>query len=277
MKKTIKFFSVAASITLLAMSCKKSDNQIEVTKMPEVSSEIRSLVYDAGLNENWVTPKDGGYLIEDDIFLTKEELQEMSSSYGPNLNVANSEHYRTTNLVGRLPRTLSVSLSGGGTKFSNALNKCISRYNALNLRVKFRRVNSGGDMPVTTFYEGPSGGFITLGISNGFPRNGNPAPGFKLNTHPQALGNRAEESIAATMLHEMGHNIGFRHTDYANRNFSCGPNGGGNEGAGGVGAIYIPGTPSAANADRTSWMLACDQGTNRQFNANDRKALDVLY
>ena len=60
--------------------------------------------------------------------------------------------------------------------------------------------------------------------------------------------------LATTIAHEMGHCIGFRHTDYMDRSYSCGgaPD---NEGDGGVGANHIPGTPTGPSAN--SWMLAC--------------------
>jgi hypothetical protein len=68
----------------------------------------------------------------------------------------------------------------------------------------------------------------------------------------------------------------MRHTDYFNRNLSCGTGGGGNEGSSGVGAIHIPGTPTKT-FDAGSWMLACSSGTDRTFNANDKIALNYLY
>jgi hypothetical protein len=82
--------------------------------------------------------------------------------------------------------------------------------------------------------------------------------------------------IGTIMAHEIGHAIGFRHTDYMDRSFSC--NIGGNEGqeTTGVGAVYIPGT--ATGPDDMSWMLACiSLNENRPFNANDKVALAYLY
>jgi hypothetical protein len=58
------------------------------------------------------------------------------------------------------------------------------------------------------------------------------------------------------------------------RSFSCGGRRY-NEGAAGVGAILIPGTPK--KADPNSWMLACTDGTDRPFNGNDVIALNYLY
>jgi hypothetical protein len=81
-------------------------------------------------------------------------------------------------------------------------------------------------------------------------------------------------TIASLLAHEIGHCIGFRHTDYATR-VSCGrPQSPENSP---YGTIHIPGTP--VGHDPTSWMMACPvpQGGNRSFNANDIKALRYLY
>jgi hypothetical protein len=79
------------------------------------------------------------------------------------------------------------------------------------------------------------------------------------------------------MAHEMGHCIGYRHTDYMNRAYSCGGNRS-NEGQAknGVGAVHISGTPTSADAN--SWMLACiGNNVNRPFNTNDKTALNYVY
>ncbi len=151
----------------------------------------------------------------------------------------------------------------------------IAKYNAENLRITFQRVSGSANITVVGFYEGPSGGFITLG-SAGFPTGGgNPYSQIRMNTHPQAYGTNPDVNyIAKVLTHEIGHCIGFRHTDYMNRAFSCGS--GGNEGGTqNPGAIHIPGTPTGP--DSGSWMLACANGTTGNFNANDRIALNYLY
>ncbi|MES1160442.1 MAG: M57 family metalloprotease, partial [Bacteroidota bacterium] len=117
-------------------------------------------------------------------------------------------------------------------------------------------------------------GFITLG-SSGFPSGGNPYNSIMMNTNAQAYGSNPNVLYVGSVIqHEMGHCIGFRHTDYMNRAYSCGGSAV-NEGASNVGAILIPGTPSGPDAN--SWMLACSNGGNRTFNANDIIALNYLY
>lgn len=272
MKKLPGFFLSFICLSLVFTSCKK-DGSIAKQDVPD---SILQQIEAKGFSTENVRKVDNGYLVEGDIVLTKENLSETSTS--PNLLIANDEQYRTTNLVTSLPRVITVSVSGtltGITVWSNATNNLIARYNALGLRVTFQRVASGGNVDIIGFDQGPSGGYITLG-SSGFPTSsGNPYNQIKMNTNPQAYGTNPNEFyITSVLQHEMGHCIGFRHTDYFNRSLSCGGHKS-NERAGSIGAVLIPGTPSGFDSE--SFMLACSAGTDRTFNPNDIVALNYLY
>ena len=145
----------------------------------------------------------------------------------------------------------------------------ISRYNAENLSITFQRVEKKQDI---LFYKAPLGvGYLA---SAGFPTaQGYVYPLILVNA--DALAIASPNTIASVFAHEIGHCIGFRHTDFMNRAFSCGGPAS-NEGAGDIGAIHIPGTPTGPDAG--SWMLSCiGRNTNRPFNANDKIALAYLY
>jgi hypothetical protein len=98
-----------------------------------------------------------------------------------------------------------------------------------------------------------------------------------MNTNQYAYGSNPDVNYVGSVIqHEIGHCIGFRHTDYMNRSYSCGGRRVNEEKPpSGLGAILIPGTPSTPDAE--SWMLACSNGGNRTFNANDVTAMNVLY
>ncbi|GAA4201270.1 hypothetical protein GCM10022289_14380 [Pedobacter jeongneungensis] len=276
--KTSQFLSIAAACLLFTTlySCKSNNTENAVENKTDISADKLSQIKSLGFSTDNVRKIDEGYLVEGDILLTDDNLTEPSA--GANLNIAETEQYRTTNVVKSLPRVVTVSVTNLPQVYSDAVNTMISRYNSLGLRLTFQRASAGakGNIDIVGFNEGPSGGFITLG-SSGFPTSsGAPYSQVKMNTNAAAYGTNPNLLYLASVLqHEVGHCIGFRHTDYMNRAFSCGSSGAGNEGASNIGAVRIPGTPSAPDA--ASFMLACSNGGNRTFNANDVIAINYLY
>ncbi|PUZ21696.1 protease [Chitinophaga parva] len=273
MKKQMSTVMACLCVALLATSCKK-DQAAKTPSANEISQDALSAIYNKGFSTADVHKVSGGYLVEGDIFLSDADLA--TAFTGPVLRVANTEQYRTTNLVTGLPRSIKIKVTGLGTAFIAGTDTAIARYNAQHLQLTFSRITSGtADITISGFNQGPSGGYITLG-SSGFPtKAGKPYNSITLNTNTQAYGSNPNVLYVGSVIqHEMGHCIGFRHTDYFNRAYSCGGTAT-NEGAAGVGAILIPGTPSTA--DPNSFMLSCSNGGNRTFNANDIIALNYLY
>lgn len=259
-------------IPALFSSCTKQDK--DASAKDEIPTSVLAKIQALGFRTTSVVATTGGYIVEGDIFLSNDDLDKKMSS--DTLRIAKTEQYRTNNLVTGLPRTITISVSNLPTVYVTATDEAIARYNAQGLRLTFQRVGSGGNITISGFYQGPdANGNIVLG-SAGFPSNGNPYHQIQMNTHPNAYGSNPDVQYMGTVIaHEIGHCIGFRHTDYMDRSFSCG-GAFNNEGAGSNGAVVIPNTPSAA--DPNSWMLACiGFGTNRPFNNNDITALHQLY
>jgi hypothetical protein len=277
MKKHLLFKTGFAAVLLASVlfACTKNNQTADVNLKAnsEISASTLKSISDLGFSTADARKVDSGYLVEGDILLTDENLTTASTS--PNVRIAETEQYRTTNLVKNLPRTVTISISNLPTVYGTATKNAIARYNALSLTLKFQFVSSGGQIQVVGFNQGPSGGYITLG-SSGFPtKQGNPYRKIQMNTNAAAYGTNPDVNFLTSVLqHEIGHCIGFRHTDYFDRSYSCG-GAVANEGASNVGAVHIPGTPS--RADAASWMLACSDGGDRTFNSNDKIALNYLY
>jgi Dual-action HEIGH metallo-peptidase len=277
-----KFIYAGTAVVLLAfaiVSCKKSTSSSADPSL--VTDDEKALVASAGFNENWVEKTPGGaYLVEGDILLTKAQLKEMAGATPTNnFIVADEEHYRTYNVVstpGTGARTISIRLgSGFPSYYSTGLDAALARYNSYGLRINFLRVSSGGDIVINGANLGTSGGGCILGQASGFPTSsGNPSSGFTLSTSSCATTylNTAAK-VDEVIAHEIGHCIGFRHTDYKRRN-SCGPGPG--ESAGSIGAVHIPGTPTNVSGSYNSWMMACTNGSP-VFNGDDGIALNYVY
>lgn len=247
-------------------SCQKEEDAVSAN---EVSALTLAKISSMGFNTDNVQRVEGGYIVEGDIMFSDADLNVPLETNA--LRVGDEEQYRTSNLVTvGTGRTINVAISSSlPSAYVTALDEAIRRFNAENLRLKFRRVSSGYNILLS---KAPAGS--TYLASAGFPSGGNPYSSVRVNS--DYLGSNPGTNYLATILaHEIGHCIGFRHTDYMNRAYSCG---GAfyNEGASTVGAIHIPGTPTGA--DPNSWMLACiGSGVNRNFNANDKTALRYLY
>jgi hypothetical protein len=257
-----KFLSVSAMVLVgTIFSCQTEDG---VTTSQDLSPETISQIRALGFSTQNAVATDGGYLVEGDILLHDHDLK--AGHNGKYLVIASEEQYRTTNLVNG-PRTITVSISEKlPVSYVAALDVALARYNAQNLSLTFTRVASGGNIQLVS----AGGNYLA---SAGFPSGGNPYPQVKVNS--RAIGNQPQGTVATILAHEIGHCIGFRHTDYMNRAYSCGgsPT---NEGASTVGAVHIPGTPTGP--DSGSWMLSCiGAGQDRPFNSNDRTALGYLY
>ncbi|WP_246070088.1 M57 family metalloprotease [Mangrovivirga cuniculi] len=255
----------------LIVSCQSESEQVGPEN--EVSEEALATLEAAGFDvvKFPVFNTDIGYVVENDILISHEQMKNLKEGS----QIPAVEHYSTDNLVTGTPRTINIYVSTRfRSQYFQATDVAIARYNAEGLNLVFNRVSSSSNadiviQPSPWYY----GWFGILG-SAGFPTaSGDP--------HNQILLTRSYYdnvsdigALTTTIAHEMGHCIGFRHTDYMDRSYSCGGSTN-DEGDGGVGANYIPGTPAGPEAD--SWMLACSDGTDRPFTSGDQTALDYLY
>lgn len=222
-----KIFSyLAATLLLSAMfsSCAK-DNQEASQQV--VSNEVLAKIAALGFSTEGVQVIEEGYLVENDIILHEHDLED--AKVVNNLIVAETEQYSTTNLVTGLPRSINITTQGNvNANVSNAIDAAITRYNNENLQLSFTRNPADPSDIKIRIVNG--GGYIA---SAGFPSGGNPYNEVKFN---RAYQNYSLGFVTTVIAHEIGHCIGFRHTDYMNRAYSCGS--GGNEGDGGVGANH---------------------------------------
>jgi len=298
MKSTMKYLAYAMFIFALALTACQEDeveanveNSKEDTIINTNSIENRTLITDTHLL-NAIRSLDidvgvvsvGDFHLPDgsveervyigsDIVFTWEELNKLIAA-----NVDGAKQYRTFNLVTGSNRTINILGYTGGSqalssKAQTALQWAVDNYNNLNISLQFNLTFGtnfqAADMVVyDNTVNNPSG---TGGVA-GFPNSsGQPNKFVQIYGIEQFSTNVNEHVIS----HEIGHSIGFRHSDWFDR-LSCPPQAQGNEGAGSDGAVHIPGTPTGR--DITSVMQACfSTSEDGEFNGNDIIALEFMY
>ncbi|AQG81104.1 M57 family metalloprotease [Spirosoma montaniterrae] len=270
--KTI-FYLTSLAIGSVLYACQPTPVETaQPAARQEVPTTVKAKVRAMGFSTYNIQTVDDGYIVENDIFLDKKQLDLAQRKQA--IRVGSGEQYHTTSLVNNLPRVIRISVANNLPQvYVDATIEAINRYNAQNLSLQFAYVRSGGDIRVLA---APANAPYLA--SAGFPSGGNPHNFVRVNNAFLGSTNDATRVayIGSIMAHEFGHCIGFRHTDYMDRSYSCGGASPQDEGEPPIGAIQIPGTP--AGPDPNSWMLACiGNNVNRPFNANDITALDYLY
>lgn len=231
-------------------------------EVSEIKDNLRAVGYP---ESELLVLEDGRVVAGGDAIVSLKASREMVRG----LYLETEEQYRTTNLVSANVETICIDGSAFSGTLSNGLNGAISNYNSLGLSFEMVRTSgstAGCDAVIDANLVGGSGG------SAGFPSGGLPFDEINIGTQIASFG----VDVATHVIeHELGHCIGFRHSDFFDRSISCGT--GGNEGDGGVGAIHIPGTPTGAVING-SFMNSCfNSGSTGVFTDSDLVALDELY
>jgi len=281
MKNLIYLLSVCTAFSIF-FSC--SDEGIPLSEFEEILSFESSgeLVTDQGLlnlvgqldlDDSPVKRKvfyyPGGtseerLIIGGDISITEKELKLLSKEGG-------DKHYRTRNLVTGNNRNIDIlGFTGSGgqalsNRARNGLRDAVRNYNnlnnvSLNFTLTFGSSQAEIDnADMVVFDNSVNNDADDQGGVAGFPSAAGRPNKFLSIFNLQGFTRNVHEHV---ITHEIGHSIGFRHTDYWNR-ASCGQNV--NEGAQDVGAIHIPRTPT--RNDATSIMNACfSANSNGEFN-----------
>jgi hypothetical protein len=229
------------------------------------NQEIISNLVEAGFPADDIMVAEGAVYVGRDAHVTLEASREMLQP-----GKESAEQYRTTNLVSTTVTKICINPTSTFNSYANlsaGLDLAIGNYNALGLTFTMARgPTTGCSANITAQTTSGTGG------SAGFPSGGKPYGTINIGTGLNSYSVDVNEHV---ITHELGHCIGFRHTDYYNRSISCGS--GGNEGDAGVGAIHIPGTPTTATVGG-SVMNSCFRSTETgEFTSSDKTALWYLY
>jgi hypothetical protein len=236
------------------------------TDLRTENEQIISNLIEAGFATDDIMVSEGAVYVGRDAQVSLEASEEMLQPGKESL-----EQYRTTNLVSSTVTKICIvptATFNTYSRLSTGLDLAIDNYNSQNLSFTLVRGSSTG-CSATISAKTASG----AGGSSGFPTAGKPYGTINIGTGLQSYSDDVNEHV---ITHEIGHTIGFRHTDYYDRSISCG-GAASNEGASNVGAILIPGTPSDAKVGG-SIMNSCFRSTESgEWSSSDKTALHYLY
>lgn len=242
-----------AAATALAFGCAE----------PHETQEIIDNLVGAGFPANDITIAGGVVYVGRDAEVSLAASREMLDA-----GDSSKEQYRTTNTVSTSLAKICINGSTFTGVFSTALDLAIQNYEEQPITFAMARTPSTGCSFTIDAVLQPA----VVGGSSGFPSSGLP---FSTINIGDGLATFSIDTIEHVITHEIGHAIGFRHSDFFNRSISCGT--GGNEGDAGVSAIHIPGTPTDATVGG-SIMNSCFRTTEPgEFTATDVTALRALY
>lgn len=282
--KKIKVLALCAIVAGFATSCQKEDvNETQPVNSLELSKAHIEMMWDAA-----VSPADATYgdlkrldgtsekaIFSGDIAITVAQLEAGAHKLAAD---GDMKQYRTNNLISGGNRTIDIlgytgSCCALSTRMRTGLQWAVNNYNRINTTLNFRLTFGtnfqAADMVVYDNGQGGQGGQAE------FPSGGRAGKFIQILSGMASASNNVNEHVIG---HEIGHAVGFRHTDYARRR--CG---GANEGGGGVGAINVPGTPTAnqwgqSGLDSGSLMISCFDGSeDGEFSNFDIVALEFLY
>ncbi|WP_164018554.1 zinc-dependent metalloprotease [Pyxidicoccus trucidator] len=250
---------------VLAVSCGAVLFGCGSEQLPE-NEEIVSNLIEAGFTANDIMVVDDAVYVGRDAHVTLEASREMLQP-----GTESAEQYRTTNLVSTSVTKICInptSQFNSYTRLSQGLDAAIENYNSQGLSFTMvRGPATGCSANIAAKTTSGTGG------SAGFPKGGKPYGTINIGTGLNTYSVDVNEHV---ITHELGHTIGFRHSDYYDRSISCGGSAA-NEGASNVGAIHIPGTPTTANVGGSIMNSCFRSSESGEWSSSDRTALNALY
>lgn len=232
---------------------------------PEVrdGDPLVQMVVDMGFRADMIEDRGSYFLVEGDIRISKAQLRDSGPPRTGGLHDPQLQ-YRTTSLVGS-PKVnqIRVDLSGLAAEpgWQNAAATALGIWS--QVPGSYVQIVSGSPADVT-FALGCLGSNVAAEAS--WPSGGNPGSTVTVNRVGCIGFAQNDQQRLHNMVHEIGHTLGFRHTNWQARG----------ELAGTVGAVHVYGTPTGNDAGSVM-NGGTALNTWAGFSAADALATRTLY
>ena len=275
LKKSFGYAGLVVFASLSLGCVEESDDPIADAKLMSEQDLIINYMLEAGYPESEIEIDDQDrVIVGQDAVVTLQAAREMVGhidDFGSHDEDEEFRQYRTNNTLSPSITKICIvptSQFNADSAASAALDLAIQRYNGLGLNFTMSRNGTGCSATIAAKLDTSGGGV------SGFPSGGQPYPEFYIGS--SVASSYGTQVGAHVIEHELGHCIGFRHTDYYNRAISCG-GAQTNEGAADVGAVWISGTPTTAVLNGSVMNSCYNTGSNGVWTSSDVTALTCLY
>lgn len=244
---------VGAVMMTGCLSSADRDSPSRAAGGPPDAARGAAVLESMGYPKDRIKEVEGGFIVEDDMFFPLSGL--VPSGSAP---FAKTAQRQSTPISSPPPNRVTVAMHGSmGSNWLPIVSQAVNQWNAVNSRLHLVLVPGSASITIysDTSTACPSGfrnlpdnvGGIAVVASGGFP-------GQSLCINTDASGFTNDPVRVMVVTHEMGHTIGFNHTD-------------GNAGT------LVPGTPAADNLS----IMGSSGNFSRALSADDIKALEIMY
>ncbi|MEE1947194.1 M57 family metalloprotease [Pedobacter sp. KR3-3] len=277
-KKTLKLFLLITLTLFTLASCKKSQEPLN-----QESKSNKVLEYITSLGFPLSSIKDSGneYIVDGDISFSKDmeipttKSTKVEKRLDLSLNTTMSlstnsrkigQYYTGTTISPTNRINIRIFVDPSMTSMNNEINSAIDQWNNVNADIIFTIVANGA---YDILIKDENLGTGSCGQAR-FPLNGKPGNLIRINKN--YISGNSFDQRQRTIAHELGHCIGFRHTNWASNNES--KNGSDDAGTQ-ADALDVPGV---GGTDASSLMNGKECGIGSTvLSQKDKLALLALY
>lgn len=247
--RQIHFIFLALSMFLFACS---KDNVTADVKAENNTDKLVSYLETQGFKKDKIVLKGDQFILDGDVIISKEEVEKRVANEANPGRIPSGEHWRGLYLISNTYNT-NVRLyidPAVPTAWRTAIQGAVNNWNAVNgTRLGMSIINSASGVYTRIFMGFESANWIARAYLP--TSNGRPGVSVEINSNYNSL--PASQKLFA-ITHELGHTIGFYHTNQTQ-------------------GVFIQGTPSVdANSVMNSFVLNW-----AGFTAGDVLATQIIY